>query len=168
MREHPGFSPSGMGPLAITASLRRWMGLLFCLLLPLFTHAEEDAMRPFRGTWTTDPAATVGATRKEFPKATEEFLKSAMQDLVDNPVTLTITEREFSSISLIETINDIYRVLEVVNGAVTIRLKTKGEVVPDEGRERRCTLRIKEGNLLLKPSGTDLIVVFKRAGGIVP
>ena len=112
-------------------------------------------MRPMLGLWRVDLDATM-SENASLPEAVREFIR---RDLTTHPFDLTITDRQYVSVSRARTNVDLYSVVELNRPAATIAPTSADGV--QRHADRRTTLRIRDGKLLIG-TGTGLTCVMNR------
>lgn len=109
------------------------------------------------GNWVIDLDAIVAQN----PSLPDHFLRAIGTDRAGQTVWLHITDRDYVSQSWSKTIQDRYAIVESDGPSVTIALSSVDDV--KNGSDRRATLRLRDGKLLISTRHDPTLYIFKRS-----
>jgi hypothetical protein len=128
------------------------------LVFALLNNANALEVEDVYGSWVTDVDGFVYANSNIIEQIPEYAIKQMRSD----PMTVTIDDKMFMSVTSVETVFESFRLAESKHDSVlnVVFLESNGEV----GR-RGVLLRLVDGRLLLKNVGSEIILVFRKVVG---
>ena len=128
------------------------------LVFALLSNANALEVQDVYGSWVTDVDGFVNANSN----ISERIPEYAIKQMRSDPMTVTIDDKMFMSVTSVETVFESFRLAISKHDSVLnlVFLESNGEV----GR-RGVLLRLVDGRLLLKNVGSEIILVFKKIVG---
>ena len=128
------------------------------LVFALLSNANALEVQDVYGSWVTDNDGFVYANSNIIEQIPEYAIKQMRSD----PMTVTIDDKMFMSVTSVETVFESFRLASSQDDSVlnVVFLESNGEV----GR-RGVLLRLVDGRLLLRNVGSEIILVFRKIVG---